>query len=215
MKSFGKLISYLKPYTLFAILGPLLMCVEVAMDLLQPTIMSHIIDDGIANNDSAYVIKLGILMLVTAFIGLIGGAGSTIFSARAAINFSSDLRRDVFRKTQHFSNRNLDSFGIGKLITIVTNDITSVQQAVMMTLRVFVRGPLLFIGAVVIVWITAPELFPVLLLAIPILIILIYYFSAKSGKLFGKVQKAMDSVNTKLQETFSGIRVIKAFDRKN
>ena len=85
----------------------------------------------------------------------------------------------------------------------------------MMTLRVFVRGPLLFIGAVVIVWFTARELFPVLLVAIPILMILIYYFSAKSGKLFAKVQQAMDQVNTKLQETFAGIRVIKAFNRQD
>ena len=75
MKSLKKLLPYIKPYTLFAILGPLLMCIEVSMDLLQPMIMQHIIDDGVANNDSAYVIKLGLLMLVTAIIGLIGGAG--------------------------------------------------------------------------------------------------------------------------------------------
>ena len=83
-----------------------------------------------------------------------------------------------------------------------------------MTLRVFVRGPLLFIGSVVIVWFTARELFPVLLVTIPFLIALIYYFSVKSGKLFSNVQKAMDQVNTKLQEMLAGIRVIKAFDRQ-
>ena len=87
MKSLSKLLPYVKPYTLFAILGPLLMCIEVAMDLLQPTIMQHIIDVGIANNDNAYVIRLGLLMLLTAFIGLIGGAGSSIYSTKAAVNF--------------------------------------------------------------------------------------------------------------------------------
>ena len=199
---------------LFAILGPLLMCVEVAMDLLQPTIMQHLIDDGIANNDQSYVIKLGVLMLVTAVIGLIGGVGCTIFSTKAAVNFAADIRSDVFKKTGQFSSKNTDTFGVGKLITIVTTDITAIQQALMMTLRVFVRGPLLFIGAVAIVWITARELFPVLFVAIPILMAFIYFFSAQSGKLFGKVQKAMDQVNTKLQETFAGIRVIKAFDRQ-
>ena len=215
MKSFRKLLPYVKPYMLFAILAPMFMCIEVAMDLLSPTIMQHIIDTGIANNDTAYVIKLGILMLVTAVIGLIGGVGCTIYSTRAAVNFAADIRKDVFKMTERFSSENMDNIGVGKLITIVTNDITAVQQALMMTLRVFVRGPLLFIGAVAIVWFTARELFPVLLAVIPILMILIYFFSYKTGKLFAKVQKAMDKVNTKLQETFAGIRVIKAFDRQN
>ena len=214
MKSLQKLFKYVEPYTVFAILAPLLMCVEVAMDLLQPMIMQHIIDVGIANNDNAYVIKLGLLMLLTAFIGLIGGAGSTIYSTKVAVNFAADIRRDVFKKTEKCSSENIDSFGVGKLITIVTNDVTSVQQALMMMLRVFIRGPLSFIGAVVIVWFTARELFPVLVVAIPILMALIYYFSSQSGKLFVKVQKAMDQVNTKLQETFAGIRVIKAFNRQ-
>ena len=215
MKSFWKLLPYLKPYMLFAILAPMFMCIEVAMDLLSPTIMQHIIDNGIANDDTAYVIKLGVLMLVTAVIGLIGGVGCTIYSTRAAVNFAADIRKDVFKMTERFSSENMDNIGVGKLITIVTNDITAVQQALMMTLRVFVRGPLLFIGAVAIVWFTARELFPVLLVVIPILMILIYFFSYKTGKLFAKVQKAMDKVNTKLQETFAGIRVIKAFDRQN
>ncbi|WP_342509699.1 ABC transporter ATP-binding protein [Sporosarcina sp. FSL K6-2383] len=215
MQPLKKLIQYVKPYTRFAILAPLLMCIEVAMDLLQPTIMQQMIDVGIANHDNTYVIKLGLLMLLTAVIGLIGGVGCTVYSTKAAVNFAADIRRDVFKKTEQFSSKNTDAFGAGKLITIVTNDVTSVQQALMMTLRVFVRGPLLFIGAVVIVWFTARELFPVLLVAIPILMILIYFFSITSGKLFVKVQQAMDQVNTKLQETFAGIRVIKAFNRQD
>ncbi|MDF2065333.1 ABC transporter ATP-binding protein [Bacillus sp. Cr_A10] len=215
MKSLKRLLPYVKPYTLFAILGPLLMCIEVAMDLLQPTIMQHIIDVGIANNDNAYVMKLGFFMLFTAFIGLMGGVGSTVYSAKASVNFATDIRRDVFKKTEQFSSENMDSFGAGKLITIVTNDVAAVQQALMMTLRIFVRGPLLFIGAVVIVWFTARELFPVLLVAIPILMVLIYWFSSKSGQLFARVQRAMDTVNTKLQENFAGIRVIKAFGRSD
>ena len=83
-------------------------------------------------------------MLLTAIIGLIGGVGSSIYSTKAAVNFAADIRRDVFKKTEHFSSKNTDSFGAGKLITIVTNDITSVQQALMMTLRIFVRGPIIF-----------------------------------------------------------------------
>ena len=108
MKSLKKLLQYLKPYTVFAILAPLLMCLEVAMDLLQPTIMQHIIDNGIAQNDNAYVIRMSILMLVTAFFGLIGGAGCTVYSSKAAVNFAADIRRDVFQKTQQFSSGNTD-----------------------------------------------------------------------------------------------------------
>ncbi|MGE7781732.1 ABC transporter ATP-binding protein [Peribacillus sp. NPDC097264] len=214
MKSLRKLLPYLKPYTLFAILAPLCMCIEVAMDLLQPTMMQHIIDEGIANQDNVYVTKLGFLMLGAAVIGLIGGLGCTVYSTKAAVHFASDVRRDVFWKTELFSSKNTDSFGTGKLITIVTNDIASVQSSLMMTLRIFVRGPLMFIGSVIIVWVTARELFPILAVAVPVLMVAIIYFSSQAGKLFKRVQEAMDHVNTKLQETLSGIRVIKAYDRQ-
>ncbi|TQS75941.1 ABC transporter ATP-binding protein [Ornithinibacillus gellani] len=213
MHAIKKLFQYMKPYTLFILLGPLFMCVEVIMDLLQPTFMQKMIDVGIANHDNGYVIKLGLIMLLSAVIGLIGGMGSSVYAAKAAAHISTDVRRDVFRKTERFSNQNVDSFGTGKLITILTNDITTLQQAVIMTLRIFVRGPLLFIGSIVIVWLTARQLFPILLISIPILAAFIYFFSVKSGKLFGKVQQAMDQVNTKLQEMLAGIRVIKAFNR--
>lgn len=215
MQSVKKLLPYMKPYQLFAILGPLLMCIEVVMDLLQPTIMQRIIDDGITNQDHGYVIMLGLLMLVSAVIGLIGGAGSSIYASKAAVHFSTDIRRDLFKKIERFSSQNTDSFGAGKLITNVTTDIAAIQSAIIMTLRVFVRGPLLFIGSVAIVWLTARELFPILLVSIPILMLFIYYFSRKSGALFLNVQKAMDKINTKLQETLVGIRVIKAFGRQD
>ncbi|KAA9019532.1 ABC transporter ATP-binding protein [Niallia endozanthoxylica] len=214
MHSMKKLLHYLKPYKWFAILGPILMCMEVMMDLLQPTLMQKIIDEGITNHDNAYVIKLGLLMLLSAIVGLVGGAGSSVYAAKAAVHFSTDIRRNLFKKIERFSNQNSDSFGTGKLITIVTNDIASIQSSLIMTLRVFVRGPLLFIGSVIIVWTTARELFPILLVAIPVLMLLIYYFSKKTGELFSYVQKAMDQVNTKLQETLAGIRVVKAFDRQ-
>lgn len=215
MKAVRQLFKYIKPYTWFAILGPLFMCVEVLMDLLQPTFMQKIIDVGIANQDNGYVIKVGLILLLSALIGLVGGAGSSIYAARASVHVTTDLRRDVFRKTERFSNQNMDAFGTGKLITILTNDISTLQQAIIMTLRIFVRGPLLFIGSIVIVWFSARELFPIILISVPILSAFIYFFTMKSGKLFSKVQKAMDQVNTKLQEMLAGIRVIKAFERKD
>ena len=214
MKSFRKLLKFLRPYMWIAFLGPLFMCIEVAMDLVQPTIMQNIIDNGIAENDKSYVVTMGIYMLVSAAIGLLGGIGSSVFSTRAAVNVAADLRKDVFCKIGYFSGPNTDKFGAGKLITIVTNDISTLQQAIMMTLRIFVRGPIMFFGSIIIVYFTARELFAILLVVVPILVVLIVLFTLKAGSLFQKVQEAIDRVNTKLQENLAGMRVVKAFGRQ-
>ena len=214
MKSFRKLLQYLKPYMFFAIIGPLFMVLEVAMDLIQPTIMQHIIDVGIANRDLSYVIKMGLLMIGAAALGLVGGLGCMKYSTRAAVNFATDIRKEVFAKIATFSSENRDSFGTGKLLTIVTNDITSIQSAMTMTLRVLVRGPLLFIGSIIIVFVTARELFPILLVVVPILLIAIVLIAGQASGSFKKVQEALDKVNTKLQENLSGVRVIKAYVRQ-
>ncbi|HDR6389237.1 ABC transporter ATP-binding protein/permease [Bacillus cereus] len=214
MKSFRKLLQYLKPYMFFAIIGPLFMVLEVAMDLIQPTIMQHIIDVGIANRDLNYVIKMGLLMIGAAALGLVGGLGCMMYSTKAAVNFATDIRKDVFAKIETFSSNNRDSFGTGKLLTIVTNDITSIQSAMTMTLRVLVRGPLLFIGSIIIVFVTARELFPILLVVVPILLLAIILIASKASGTFKKVQEALDKVNTKLQENLSGVRVIKAYVRQ-
>ncbi|OHX31665.1 ABC transporter ATP-binding protein [Bacillus mycoides] len=214
MKSFRKLLQYLKPYMFFAIIGPLFMVLEVAMDLIQPTIMQHIIDVGIANRDLNYVIKMGLLMIGAAAIGLVGGLGCMMYSTKAAVNFATDIRKDVFAKIEIFSSKNRDSFGTGKLLTIVTNDITSIQAAMTMTLRVLVRGPLLFIGSIIIVFVTARELFPILLVVVPVLLVAIVWIAGQASGSFKRVQEALDKVNTKLQENLSGVRVIKAYVRQ-
>ncbi|EEL99494.1 ABC transporter, permease/ATP-binding protein [Bacillus mycoides DSM 2048] len=198
----------------FAIIGPLFMVLEVAMDLIQPTIMQHIIDVGIANRDLNYVIKMGLLMIGAAAIGLIGGLGCMMYSTKAAVNFATDIRKDVFAKIETFSSKNRDSFGTGKLLTIVTNDITSIQSAMTMTLRVLVRGPLLFIGSIIIVFVTARDLFPILLVVVPVLLVAIVLIAGQSSGSFKRVQEALDKVNTKLQENLSGVRVIKAYVRQ-
>ncbi len=214
MKSFRKLLQYLKPYMFFAIIGPLFMVLEVAMDLIQPTIMQHIIDVGIANRDLNYVIKMGLLMIGAAAIGLVGGLGCMMYSTKAAVNFATDIRKDVFAKIETFSSKNRDSFGTGKLLTIVTNDITSIQSAMTMTLRVLVRGPLLFIGSIIIVFLTARDLFPILLVVVPVLLVAIVLIASQASGSFRRVQEALDKVNTKLQENLSGVRVIKAYVRQ-
>ena len=189
MKSFRKLLQYLKPYMFFAIIESLFMVLEVAMDLIQPTIMQHIIDVGIANRDLNYVIKMGLLMIGAAALGLVGGLGCMMYSTKAAVNFATDIRKDVFAKIETFSSENRDSFGTGKLLTIVTNDITSIQSAMTMTLRVLVRAPLLFMGSIIIVFVTARELFPILLVVVPILLLAIIYIASRASGTFKKCKK--------------------------
>jgi ATP-binding cassette, subfamily B, multidrug efflux pump len=214
MQAVGKLIKYLKPYKAFAIIAPLMMLFEVSMDLIQPTILQMIIDNGIAENDTPYIIRMFGMMIGAAVLGLIGGVGCSIYASRAAVNFSTDVRHDLYKTITYFSTSSKDKFTLGKLITNLTSDIEMLQRALTMLLKVFVRGPMMFIGAVVMVWFTARELFSILLVVIPILAFCVYFFTMMSGKLFHKVQKVVDQVNTKVQENLAGIRVIKAYNRK-
>ncbi|MFC7687730.1 ABC transporter ATP-binding protein [Ureibacillus sp. GCM10028918] len=215
MQAVLSLKKYLKPYMAFAIIAPLMMVLEVAMDLVQPTIMQHIIDNGIAKDDTSYVIKMFGLMILCAVIGLIGGVGCSIYASKTAINFAADIRQDLYETITYFSNSNKDHFTLGKLITNITSDVEMLQRALTMLLKIFVRGPFTFIGAIIIVFLTARELFPILLVVVPILAFSIFFFTKLSGKLFLHVQEAVDAVNTKVQENLAGIRVIKAYNRKS
>ncbi|WP_409369676.1 ABC transporter ATP-binding protein [Lysinibacillus sp. 38-6] len=214
MQAVRQLGRYLGPYKFFTLIAPLLMVLEVTMDLIQPTIMQHMIDTGIANGNNPYVLKMFIFMLISAVLGLVGGLGCSIYSSKAAIHFASDVRQALYEKMMTYSAKERDAFTTGKLITILTSDVESIQRAFMMTLRIFVRGPLLFIGAVIIVFVTARELFSILLVIVPILISAMFFFTKYSGVLYRKVQEAIDGVNTKLQENLAGIRVVKAFRRE-
>lgn len=214
MQAIKQLGGFLGPYKFFTLIAPLLMVLEVTMDLLQPTIMQHMIDTGIANSDNPYVLKMFVWMLISAVFGLVGGIGCSYYSSKAAIHFASDVRQSLYEKMMTYSAKERDTFTTGKLITILTSDVESVQRAFMMTLRIFVRGPLLFIGAVIIVFVTARELFSILLIIVPLLIIAMYFFTKYSGVLYRRVQEAIDRVNTKLQENLAGIRVVKAFRRE-
>ncbi|MFC5542943.1 ABC transporter ATP-binding protein [Ureibacillus suwonensis] len=208
-----KLSKYLKPYKHFAILAPILMILEVAMDLIQPTIMQKIIDEGIATKDPTHIMVMFAAMMVCAIIGWFGGAGCTYFSSKAAVNFASDIRADLYETITYFSNSNKDKFTLGKLITNLTNDVEMLQRALNMLLKIFVRGPFMFVGAVVVVFFTARDLFSVLFYVVPVLIVCLYVFIKLSISLFRKVQETIDVVNTRVQENLSGIRVIKAFNR--
>ncbi|MBQ4619694.1 MAG: ABC transporter ATP-binding protein [Clostridia bacterium] len=208
-----KLFKFLKPYMLFTILAPLFMLLEVAMDLAQPMLMSRIIDVGVKNGDKAYIVWMSIGMCLCALIGIVGGVGNMYFSTKAGYGFARDLRSAVYRKIQSFSFANVDAFKTGSLITRTTNDVTQIQNAFTSCIRMLVRSPFLCIGGIVSVLMISPKISLVVLTAVPFLVILIVFLLNKGRKLFSSMQEKLDRVNTVMQESLSGIRVIKAFAR--
>ena len=151
-----KLVKYLKPYWFSAVLAPLLMLLEVSMDLMQPRMIQRIVDERITQYNLDVVIQTGLLMVGLAFVGAIGGVGCTIFATLASQGFGTDLRGNLFRKVQSLSFGNLDDLETGGIITRLTNDITQVQEMVAMMLRVMVRAPLMMIGSLVMAILTSP-----------------------------------------------------------
>ncbi|GGH20995.1 ABC transporter ATP-binding protein [Paenibacillus segetis] len=208
-----KLKSFLRPYWMWCLLAPLLMVIEVFMDLLQPTLMASIVNEGIMTRDLSHIVSTGLTMLGVAFIGLIGGVGCTVFSSIASQHFGNDLRIRLFEHIESFSNQNIDRLKTGSLITRLTNDVVQLQTFVQMILRSFVRSPLLLIGSLIMAIRISPTLTLILLISVPLLFIILYVLIRLSFPLFAKMQNKLDGVNTVLQENLSGIRVIKAFVR--
>ena len=208
-----KLFKYLKPYMLPTLLAPLFMLLEVAMDLMQPALMSRVIDVGVANADKAYIVRTCILMFVCALLGVTGGLGNMYFSTRAGYGFARDLRSDLYRRIQSFSFSDIDRFKTGSLVTRTTNDVTQIQNAFTTCIRMLVRAPFLCIGGVVMVLVLNAKLSLVVLAAIPFLAAMIVFLLKRGRPLFTSMQEKLDRVNTVMQENLSGIRVVKAFAR--
>ncbi len=213
MKSVWKLGKYLKPYWHWAVLAPLLMILEVTMDLMQPRMIQRIVDEGIARYDLNMVINTGLWMIGFALIGAVGGIGCTVFSVLASQGFGADLRGVLFRKVQTLSFGNLDRLETGQLITRLTNDVTQMQEMVSMMLRMMVRSPMLLIGSIIMAVITSPQLAVLLLVLAPLVVALLVWVIRKAYPMFMQVQDKLDGLNTVMQENLSGVRVVKAFVR--
>ncbi len=207
------LLKYLKPYWKPALLAPLLMLIEVITDLLQPTLMAVIIDQGIAQGNTALIIKTGSAMMAIAVLGFLGGMGCISTSSIASVNFSTDLRSAVYKKAQQFSFANLDKFETSSLITRLTNDIFQVQTVALMSMRILVRAPLLCIGGLIMAIRINAKLASIFGVAIPMLVISIILIVKKGFPLFKIVQQKLDKVNGVMRENLTGVRVVKAFVR--
>ena len=212
MKRYGK---YVKPYLSAFILGPIMMIVEVVGEVLLPKLMSLIINNGIATRDVAYITKMGILMLIVVALMAFGGIMGAYFASKASISFASDLRSDVFAKVQQFSFRNIDDFSTGSLVTRLTNDITQIQGVVMMCLRMALRSPGMFIGALIMAFSINKKLALIILVVIPVLAIAIGTIMKLAFPRFEIMQKKLDALNSGIQETLTNVRVVKSFVRED
>ena len=213
MKSMRKLAVFLRPYWRLVIIGPLLMLVEVVMDLMQPWLLQRIVDQGIIESDMAVVVHTGILMVVLAIVGAIGGSGNTLLAVRVSMGVGADLREELFRKVQSLSFANLDKLGTGQLVTRLTNDVTQIQEVVLILLRIMVRLPLMLVGSLVMATVTSPSLAILFLVLGPVLIVTLLVVLGRAHPLFMGVQQRLDQVNTVIQENLAGVRLVKAFVR--
>ena len=207
-----KLLRFLKGSAITcAILAPIAMCLEVVMDLLQPTLLSKIIDIGIANGDLNYVLAVGVKMVIAAIVGLFAGAICSYLAAVASMKLGEGIREGLFDKIQTLSFLELDKLKTSSLITRLTNDVTQLQMMMNMALRMMVRAPLTAIGGLVMAVILSKELSSIFLIALPIILISILFIVKKSLPLFTSVQQRIDNINTVMRESILGVKVIKAF----
>lgn len=213
-----KLSKYTKPYILSIILAPLLMVLEVSMDLMQPSMMSVVIDDGInapGGCNMNVILFTSLKMIIFALIGLIGGFGCTYFSSKASQNFGADLRLDLFQKIQTFSFSQTDKFSTGSLVTRLTNDVTQLQNLLMMALRMLIRAPMQCIGGIIMALFIDLRFGFILLITLPVMLLIIFLIITKGGPLFSKMQQKLDKLNGIMQENLTGARVVKAYVREN
>ena len=206
-----KLASYIKEYKKASILTPIFVVLEVVMEVIIPLLMSKIIDVGIPNSDIKYILEIGILLTISAIMSLLFGMLSGRFAAKASSGFAKNLRQGMFYKIQEYSFENIDKFSTSSLITRLTTDVTNVQMAFMMIIRILVRGPVMLIASLFMAFSIDVRLSCVFLVAIPVLGVALFYIAIKAHPNFEKVFKKYDKLNSVVQENVGGIRVVKAY----
>lgn len=210
-----KLSKYLKPYALFAVRTPLSMVGEVLGDLLQPKLMSKIVDDGVLGQDMNLIIRTGLLMLLVLIGGGACGIAASAFGGIASQSFSRDLRVDVFKRVMGLSFEQTDKFTTGSLVTRLTADITAIQQMVDFMLRMLVRDSLLFFGGIIMMLTLNVRFGIIILCALPVEIIMMIVILKKANPYYSIVAKRLDTVNSVVQENVTGARVVKAYVRED
>lgn len=209
-------LEYVKPYTLYFILGPICMLVEVAGEIFMPMFLGKMINAGV---DGTLTVQKSLLymllMILTALLMMAGGVGGAYFGAKASVNYSSDVRRDVYKKVQEFSFANIDKFSTGSLVTRLTNDITQIQNFVNTLLRMCLRSPGILIGALIMSISLRPSLSVVFAVTIPIMLVTILAIVKTGFPRFARMQTKVDKLNSTVQESVTNVRVVKSFVRED
>ena len=228
-------LSYAKPYVPYFIFGPICMIIEVIGEVMMPRMLGNMVDyltsvttekevDGASwvrtlvgwfGDGAPVVLTIMAGMVLTALIMMLGGIGGAFFGARASVNYASDLRADMFRKVQQFSFSNIDHFSTGSLVTRMTNDVTQIQNFINMMLRMALRSPGMFVGALVMSIMINPRLSIVFAVTLPLLIAAMAIIIRIGFPRFSAMQKKIDALNSDVQENITNVRVVKSFVRED
>lgn len=209
-----KLLNHLSAYKKEAVLAPLFKMLEASFELLVPLVMAQIIDTGIKNQDLAYILKMGAVLVLLGVIGLACSLTAQYFAARAAVGFGAGVRRDLFRHINRLSYSEIDAQGTATLITRMTSDVNQVQSGVNLTLRLFLRSPFIVFGAMIMAFTIDVKSALIFVAAIPLLSLVVFGIMLISMPLYKRVQRQLDRVMQITRENLTGARVIRAFNRE-
>lgn len=210
-----KLLRSVREYKKHSILAPVFVIFEVIMEVVIPLLMANLIDFGIDDGNLEYIVKMGIVLVVFALISLIFGILSGRSAAIASAGFAKNLRKDMYYKVQNFSFSNIDKFSTASIVTRLTTDVTNVQNAYMMIIRVAVRAPIMLICALVLAFNVNSSMALIFLCIVPILAVGLFFIMSKAHPIFERVFKTYDKLNNVVQENLYGIRVVKSFVRED
>lgn len=210
-----KLFRSIREYKKESILAPVFVVLEVFMEVLIPLLMANIIDIGIANGDMGYITEMGILLVVMAILALFFGAIAGNMAAKGAAGYAKNLRHDIFYKIQDFSFKNIDKFSTSSLVTRLTTDITNVQMAYMMTIRLLARAPIMIVLSLIMTFTINTKIALMLLITIPILGGILIFIAKTAHPHFIKVFDEYDVLNNTVQENVNAARVVKAYVRED
>ena len=212
---FKALLPYMKKYKYSTIFAPLSIIAEVLLEISIPVLMSRIVDIGLPRQDLAYIVKIGLLMVLMAILGMFAGALSSRLAAKASMGFASELRNGLFKSVQSFSFSNIDRFSSASLVTRLTTDVTNAQNAFQMCIRMLVRSPVMLIGATIMAFSINSSLVAVFLITIPILAVTLFLITKTAHPRFIAMLKKYDGLNSAVQENLISIRVVKSFVRSD
>ena len=209
-----KLFKSIREYRRESILAPVFVILEVLMEVLIPLQMAKIIDVGIAQGNLPYIVRMGVILVAMAMIALFFGAMAGKFAAVAAAGYAKNLRHDIFYKIQNFSFKNIDHFSTSSLVTRLTTDITNVQMAYMMSIRLLARAPFMIILSLIMILTINWEISLILLVLVPVLGGLLMFIAKKAHPHFIRVFDEYDVLNNSVQENVNAYRVVKAYVRE-